>query len=142
MDQEQKACILAMRQEGLGYAEIAKHLGLSRETVKTHCRRHGLLTQQDALNYIEPQKAPPSYDPTICKNCGGAFNTKPWRQRVFCCHDCYIHFRFRVQPKLLEEEKKQQEVLCLTREELQRAFDEMLSEMIKTGASPWASDSP
>ena len=48
MNEMQKRHILTLRQQGIGYAEIARRLDIKRATVKTHCRRHGLLTQEEA----------------------------------------------------------------------------------------------
>lgn len=45
MNEMQKRHILTLRQQGIGYAEIARRLDIKRETVKTHCRRHGLLLE-------------------------------------------------------------------------------------------------
>ena len=56
MNEMQKRHILTLRQQGIGYAEIARRLDIKRETVKTHCRRHGLLTQEEALRYREVQR--------------------------------------------------------------------------------------
>ena len=44
MTMEQKQAIEAMRYDGMGFSAISKKLGLSRETVKTHCRRNNLST--------------------------------------------------------------------------------------------------
>lgn len=73
MNEMQKRHILTLRQQGIGYAEIARRLDIKRETVKTHCRRHGLLTQEEALRYREVQRVSRPRNTVVCKNCGTVF---------------------------------------------------------------------
>ena len=42
MTDEQKRQVVSLRQEGSGYTSIANKLGISRDTVKSFCRRNGL----------------------------------------------------------------------------------------------------
>ena len=42
MTNEQKARITTLRHDGIGYATIAAMLGISKETVKSFCRRNAL----------------------------------------------------------------------------------------------------
>lgn len=42
MTNEQKEKINQMRQKGIGYKQIANEIGLSRDSVRGYCRRHGL----------------------------------------------------------------------------------------------------
>ena len=83
MNEMQKRHILTLRQQGIGYAEIARRLDIKRATVKTHCRRHGLLTQEEALRYREVQKASRPRNTVVCKNCGTVFFATPWREQCF-----------------------------------------------------------
>lgn len=129
MNEMQKRHILTLRQQGIGYAEIARRLDIKRETVKTYCRRHGLLTQEEALRYREVQKASRPRNTVVCKNCGTVFFATPCKHRVFCSHECYIHYRFRVQPTLREHE----EILTFTRAELEKCFAEWLAELVRSG---------
>ena len=42
MTAEQKATIKVLRYQGFGYASIARQMGISIDTVKSHCRRNNL----------------------------------------------------------------------------------------------------
>ena len=42
MDDRQRQQIRELREEGYGYRRIAQELGISENTIKTYCRRHGL----------------------------------------------------------------------------------------------------
>ncbi|MCI1478710.1 hypothetical protein [Clostridium beijerinckii] len=42
MTDEQKEKIKQMRQQGIGYKQIANEIGLSRDSVRGYCRKHGL----------------------------------------------------------------------------------------------------
>lgn len=42
MNSEEKEKIKKLREEGLGYTEIAKHMNISVNTIKSFCRRNGL----------------------------------------------------------------------------------------------------
>ena len=40
---EQKEKIIRFRRQGLGYADIGRELDISKDTVKSFCRRNGLM---------------------------------------------------------------------------------------------------
>ena len=44
MTDEQKKQIVSLRSRGVSYTDIASNLQLSRDTVKSYCRRHGVST--------------------------------------------------------------------------------------------------
>lgn len=75
------------------------------------------------------QKASRPRKTVVCKNCGTVFFATPCKHRVFCSHECYIHYRFRVQPALREHE----EILTFTRAELEKCFAEWLAELVRSG---------
>lgn len=77
MTSEQKEIITQMRSEGQGFGRIAQVLGLSRDTIKSFCRRH------DVVAKIAPEKkgcCPQCGRPVECKE-----HTKP---RRFCSSLC------------------------------------------------------
>ena len=43
MTKEQKEKIIRFRRQGLGYADIGRELDISKDTVKSFCRRNGLM---------------------------------------------------------------------------------------------------
>lgn len=43
MTNEQKEKIIRFRRQGLGYADIGRELDISKDTVKSFCRRNGLM---------------------------------------------------------------------------------------------------
>lgn len=82
MTDEQKKKITALRQEGMGYMAIARQMDISKDTVKSFCRRNGLAGERAPAAKKQIPK---------CKECG-----KPLRQaegmkpRVFCCDGCRV----------------------------------------------------
>ncbi|WP_296910298.1 RNA polymerase subunit sigma-70 [uncultured Megasphaera sp.] len=74
MTDEQKQQIIALRRDGEGYGRIAAQLQISINTVKSFCRRHGLVAKSAA---------------SVCEQCGRpiAQNTGRKRKR-FCCDAC------------------------------------------------------
>jgi len=79
----QKQNIQNMRRQGLGYAHIASALGISKNTVKTFCRRNNL-NGGDAFNSAESEE-----NKEICKQCGKRLE-QPARgkPKKFCGDDC------------------------------------------------------
>ncbi len=83
MTDEQKKQIKQMRDKGLKYVDIAGDLGISVNTIKSHCRRNGLAAKK------EPKKAIQKEKKSHCKQCG-----QPLKQgtrgkpKKFCCERC------------------------------------------------------
>lgn len=77
MTEKQKLQIRYYRQEGYGYTAIAHKLGISINTVKTHCRRSGLTGIASKKQY------------TFCCHCDKMLDeaTKKTGQR-FCSEQC------------------------------------------------------
>lgn len=80
MTDEQKEKITALRREGSGYTAIANSLGISKDTVKSFCRRNGLTGTM--ARKITSDK---------CRECGKRLprpsGTKP---RIFCSEECRV----------------------------------------------------
>lgn len=77
MTATQKEIIHRLRQQGKGYAEISKVLGLPAATIKTYCYRNRLHTEVLTTKF------------GVCKNCGKAITEKSkTRPRVFCSDTC------------------------------------------------------
>lgn len=81
MTNEQRIQIGNLRVAGLGYKKIAEQMGISENTVKTYCRRHGLggkVTQQiKGENIYEAH----------CLCCGVAIRQIPGRKKKKFCSD-------------------------------------------------------
>ncbi len=77
MTYEQKALITKMRRKHLTYTEISNEIGVSVNTIKSFCRRNGL------LNGTVKAESP------RCKNCGDIIiSTSEGRPRLFCSDHC------------------------------------------------------
>ena len=72
MTSQQKARLLEMRQAGLSFAQISTDLGISKNTLKSFCRR--VDTSKDAAATI------------ACVRCGNPFAVKG--KRRFCSDGC------------------------------------------------------
>lgn len=85
MTNGEKVQIVQMRKRGLGYAEIARSLGMSVNTVKSYCQRNGL--KPLAKNTVQPGD--------VCRQCGSALKYTPGRKRKRFCSDacrlCWWH---------------------------------------------------
>lgn len=124
MTDEQKRQLIILRRSGDGYGQIASALGISINTVKAFCRRHGLVAEVDETACVQCGK-PVVQNPGrkrkrfccdacrnkwwnshqelvirkavytfICPNCGKKFSAYGDSHRKFCCHHCYIEYRF------------------------------------------------
>ena len=95
MTLEQKNEIIRLRKKSVGYTAIATQLGISKETVKTFCKRNnmgGIRTEMKAESGICPLcgKAVVSVP-----NCGLPFTAYGNSKRKYCSHECYIAARFK-----------------------------------------------
>lgn len=80
MRQEQKEKIITLRRRGFGYADIERELGISRNTVKSFCRRNGLGVIQEHISTEVSDR---------CRECGKPLIQKDkQKKRVFCCREC------------------------------------------------------
>lgn len=79
MTDEQREKIIRFRKMGRGYADIGKELGISKDTIKSFCRRHSL-TAADI----------PAIDSTDrCRECGVEIRQQPKKKKqIFCCKAC------------------------------------------------------
>ena len=77
----QKSQIIALREQGYGYATIASSLGLTKNQVSAFCRRNQL-TGTKAAVHIEDRP-----DPNCCRNCGKPLTQTPGRKPVKFCSD-------------------------------------------------------
>ena len=83
MTNEQRERISAMRQDGCGYATIAKYVGLSKDSVKAYCRTHDLAGIKAQSN------ARIAADSGFCLQCGKPLCQTPGKKKVkFCSAAC------------------------------------------------------
>lgn len=81
MTHEQKRTIAELRSKGATYAKIGEALGISKDTVKSYCRRNNLSAPQDT----------PASDtaPSVCQECGAPLvQTEKQKTRIFCSREC------------------------------------------------------
>ena len=104
MNQDEKARIIELREEGLSYTEIAKRMDISKNTIKSFCRRNGITeTKKDKgdLGVCEfcrkpisqPVDRKASYE-SVCRYCDKTFFPYGNKNRKYCSHQCYINDRF------------------------------------------------
>lgn len=76
---EQKEKISYFRKMGRGYASIGKELGISKNTIKSFCRRNGLAAA-DLSRTASVDR---------CRECGVEITQQPKRKKkIFCCKAC------------------------------------------------------
>lgn len=82
MDDRQRQQIRELREEGYGYGRIAQVLGISENTIKTYCRRHGLAGIANNLAFSGGKTQ-------CCPCCGKALVQLPGRKpKKFCSDKC------------------------------------------------------
>lgn len=82
MTEAEKASVARMRMASIPYAQIAAELGMSVNTVKAYCQRHGVKPEQD------PQQKPDvATRPDACKLCGRRLLKRAGRKPRFYCSD-------------------------------------------------------
>ena len=80
MTDHQKTKIAEMRKAGCGYSEISKALSVSRDTVKTFCRRNNITVDSTE----EPKETA-----GICPECGKPITQTSGRKpKRFCSPEC------------------------------------------------------
>ncbi len=90
MTDVQKERITFLRNKGFGYTTIANDMGISKETVKSFCRRNGLAGTM-AQDKIADK----------CRECGKELKQKKGiKRRVFCCKECRVKWWHRHPEKI------------------------------------------
>lgn len=86
MTPDEKSRLTAMRIEGSSYAEIADALGISKNTVKTFCRRNGLTPEVEGM----PVEITPAHTTDrLCPQCGKpVIQPEGRKQKKFCSDTC------------------------------------------------------
>ena len=83
MNIQQKTEIASLRSQGFGYTKIAQALGLSKNTVKSYCKRNNL--SGTALENTDM----PVLTPSFCLECGKAITQVSGRkEKKFCSDEC------------------------------------------------------
>lgn len=84
MNTQQKTEIALLRSQGYGYTKIARVLGISKNTVKSYCRRSNL---SGAM--LEPAADIPVFTTSFCPECGKAVTqTVGRKEKKFCSDEC------------------------------------------------------
>ena len=84
MTEEQKRKVSDLRRAGMGYTETARLAGVSRDAVRSFCRRNGLAgkTAEDGPTEGQAQEG-------CCRECGKPLQQKEGvKRRVFCSREC------------------------------------------------------
>lgn len=86
MTEEQKLQIRKLRQQGLGYQAIGKMVNLSRDSVRSYCKNHGL---QGVRLAVEMNTKERIKNGEACAYCAGPIKkAKTGRPARFCCEAC------------------------------------------------------
>lgn len=82
MTEHQKSEIIRMRNKGMSFSQISDITGLSRNTVKSFCRRQNITAQSETpAEYMS--------DKLICKQCGKELHPTPGQKiPKFCSAAC------------------------------------------------------
>ena len=84
MTSSEKERIAQYRNQGMGFTEISKLLGISINTVKSYCRRNNI-----AVLETKPIRVEVKQPHGTCKQCGvPLYQTEHHRERLFCSDKC------------------------------------------------------
>lgn len=84
MTNEQQEKIRRLRLNGAGYTKVANELGMSKETVKSFCRRNGLAGKAEDMSAKQKEE-----EGVVCRNCGKPLEQSPGKKiRKFCSKQC------------------------------------------------------
>lgn len=95
LTKEQKAKVIQLRNEKLGYKRIAKLIGSNKDQVRFYCKSQGL---DGTLGKVEQKKF------YTCKNCGQQFNrTDEYKSTIYCSAECNKEYKLKAKEKKLLE---------------------------------------
>ena len=90
MTSEEKSRLSAMRKAGRSYTEIAAELGISKNTIKTFCRRNGLTSEVESAP-VEVTPAPTTE--RLCPHCGKpVIQPQGRKEKKFCSDRCRLRW--------------------------------------------------
>lgn len=86
MTEEQKKKVSALRRAGIGYTETARLAGVSRDAVRSFCRRNGLAGEMAGAGQEKPEERPQG---GACRECGKPLvQTAGVKRKAFCSREC------------------------------------------------------
>lgn len=89
MNNEQRQQIKMLRFQGLGYKQIAKEIGLSRDSVRGYCIRNGLHGYGTKLAKEYKKIMEEEFIHILCLNCGEQIEqNKIGARKKYCSVDC------------------------------------------------------
>jgi len=78
--------VTSLRRAGIGYTETARLSGVSRDAVRSFCRRNGLAGEMSGEGQPEPEDQPQG---GVCRECGKVLvQPEGVKRRVFCSREC------------------------------------------------------
>ena len=86
MTPDEKSRLSAMRKAGRSYTEIAAELGISKNTIKTFCRRNGLTSEVESMPI---ETTPVATTDRLCPHCGKpVIQLEGRKEKKFCSDTC------------------------------------------------------
>lgn len=83
MTDNQKKLVIKLRSDGLSYNEISRNVQISLNTVKSFCKRNGIIPATDKENISENSTS------DFCRYCGKPIKSVPHhREKIFCSREC------------------------------------------------------
>ncbi len=90
MTEEQGIQIIKLRQQGLGYKQIAAMVNVSRDSVRSYCKHRGLGGYQSAVKVNMKERLERG---EACNFCGGLIKkAATGRPKRFCCDECRMKY--------------------------------------------------
>ena len=84
MTENEKDQIITYRKQGYGYSQISNLIGISKNSIKSFCKRHGL-----GGTVAYEASAPEPTEESVCEQCGKPVRQNPGRKlKRFCSDKC------------------------------------------------------
>ena len=137
MNQAEIATVERLRREGKGLSAIAQETGISINTIKSHCSRHGILAPRfiraclfcnaeiktadhfcsDACRagWYENHSSDEQDILRLCKACGKPFEPRQPKQ-VYCSKQCFYNDRYHSKQTITEDETLHQMLMSIPHE--------------------------
>lgn len=157
MNKAEIATVERLRREGKGLSAIAEETGISINTIKSHCSRHGIpaprlirtclfcnaeikttdhfCSEDCRAGWYESHSSDEQDILRLCKTCGKPFEPRQAKQ-VYCSKQCFYNDRYHSKQRTTEYEIDQEMLRSIPREAIAAFVKMTMDYLLKNGWSP------
>lgn len=163
MNKAESATVERLRREGKGLSAIAQETGISINTIKSHCSRHGIpaprlirtcmfchaeikttdrfCSDDCRAGWYEIHSTDVQDILRLCKACGNPFEPRQPKQ-VYCSKQCFYNDRYHSKRAITEDEKLQQMLMSIPCETTIALVKMTMEFLLASGWQPPSNDQP